>query len=110
MDLQDQLKKLFPDHVQEAQHAETKNTEPDVWLQEEPLCCKYEKRKGKPTTVIEGYNGASKDFKRLASLLKKELNVGGGIKNEQIVIQGDFRDRIMTILEEMGFHVKRVGG
>jgi translation initiation factor 1 len=110
MDLQDQLKKLFPDHVEEETDTTLDNAKHDIWLQIEPLLCKYEKRKGKPTTVIAGYNGASKDFKLLAQLLKKQLNVGGGIKNEEIVIQGDYRDRIMSILKDLGFQVKRVGG
>lgn len=109
MDLQDQLKNLFPDHVPQVEPENTNNT-PDMWIQDKPLLCKYEKRKGKPTTIIDGYNGAKSDFKTLASLLKKELNVGGGIKNEQIVIQGDYREQIMQRLIALGFQVKRVGG
>ncbi|MEO0527474.1 MAG: translation initiation factor, partial [Bacteroidota bacterium] len=46
MDLQDQLKNLFPDHI--PQKAEAKKAENTIWLQEEPIICKYEKRKGKP--------------------------------------------------------------
>ena len=63
MDLRDQLKNLFPDHIEEEVPQETPST---IWLQDEPLLCKYEKRKGKPVTVIEGYNGADSDFKILA--------------------------------------------
>lgn len=110
MDLHDQLKHLFPDHIPER---ETEIPNKDIcafWIQDPPLLCKYEKRKGKPTTVIDGYNGSSKDFKLLAQFIKKNLNVGGGIKKEQIVIQGDFRDKIMAMLVEVGFNVKRVGG
>jgi len=109
MDLQDQLKNLFPDHQPQTEPDIDRNTT-DIWVQEQPLLCKYEKRKGKPTTIIDGYNGTKKDFKALASLLKKDLNVGGGIKNEQIVIQGDYREQIMQQLIALGFNVKRVGG
>ena len=108
MDLQDQLKKLFPEHTP-SEETNTVN-EPTVWLQDEPLICKYEKRKGKPITIIEGYTGATQDFKQLAKELKKLLSVGGSFKNEQIIIQGDYRDKIMTFLKEKGFKVKRVGG
>ena len=101
MDLQDQLKSLFPDHVPSEEPL--KETPSTVWLQDEPLICKYEKRKGKPITIIEGYNGADSDFKQL-------LSVGGSFKNEQIIIQGDYRDRIMKFLQEKGFKTKRVGG
>lgn len=108
MDLKDQLKNLFPEHVPSE---EPTNEKPStVWLQDEPLICKYEKRKGKPITIIEGYNGADSDFKQLAKEIKQLLSVGGSFKNEQIIIQGDYRDRIMKFLQEKGFKTKRVGG
>lgn len=108
MDLQDQLKKLFPEHVaKEEPKTEPANT---LWLQEKPLICKYEKRKGKPITLIEGYTGAASDFKQLTQELKKTLNVGGSFKHDIIIIQGDYRDKIMQLLKDRGFNVKRVGG
>ena len=109
MDLQDQLKNLFPDHIQEK---DTLNPEKelDIWVQDEPIICKYEKRKGKPITILEGYNGASQDFKILTKQIKTTLSVGGSFKDDKIIIQGDYRDKIMTILKEIGFQVKRVGG
>jgi len=109
MDLQDQLKKLFPDHQTEESSEEHK-VENDIWMQEDPIICKYEKRKGKPITILEGYTGADEDFKKLAKELKTKLSVGGSFKNDSIIIQGDYRDKIMTILKEKGFKVKRVGG
>ena len=108
MDLKDQLKNLFLDHKTPD---ETANSEESiVWLQDEPLICKYEKRKGKPITIIEGYNGATKDFKILAKEIKTKLSVGGSFKNERIIIQGDYRDKIMQMLKDKGFSVKRIGG
>ena len=85
MDLEDQLKKLFPDHVPSEK---TPKEEPatSIWLQDDPLLCKYEKRKGKPITIIDGYNGAPSDFKQLAKEIKQLLSVGGSFKNEQIII------------------------
>lgn len=108
MDLKDQLKHLFPDHTPEPE--EEKVPQSDIWLQEDPIICKYEKRKGKPITILEGYQGATEDFKQLAKTLKTRLSVGGSVKNETIIIQGDYRDKIMDILIEKGFKVKRVGG
>ena len=108
MDLQDQLKKLFPDHIPEKE--EMKEHRSDIWLQDDPIICKYEKRKGKPITILEGYTGADTDFKKLAKELKIKLSVGGSFKDEKIIIQGDYRDKIMEILKEKGFKVKRVGG
>ncbi len=108
MDLQDQLKKLFPEHRQEIPE-DTEETS-KIWLQDDPILCKYEKRKGKPITILEGYTGATEDFKLLTKELKTKLSVGGSFKDDKIIIQGDYRDKIMQILKEKGFAVKRVGG
>ena len=109
MDLQDQLKNLFPDHVQTEsveEHSETSK----IRMQDDPIICKYEKRKGKPITILEGYTGANEDFKALAKEIKTKLSVGGSFKDDTIIIQGDYRDKIMKMLQEKGFNVKRVGG
>jgi translation initiation factor 1 len=110
MDLQEQLKKLFPNHEvsNEPELVEEKNHE--LFVQKEPMICKYEKRKGKPTTIIEGYEGEEEDFKILAKEIKTKLSVGGSFKDGAIIIQGDYRDKIMKILQEKGFKTKRVGG
>ncbi|MEZ4810875.1 MAG: translation initiation factor [Allomuricauda sp.] len=108
MDLQDQLKNLFPDHMPEDNEPDKES--PAYWLQDSPVLCKYEKRKGKPVTILEGYNGADSDFKKLAKDLKTHLGVGGSFKNDTIIIQGDYRDKIMAFLKDHGFSVKRVGG
>ena len=50
------------------------------------------------------------DFKKLAKELKTKLSVGGSFKDDKIIIQGDYRDKIMAILKTKGFNVKRVGG
>lgn len=109
MDLHDQLKNLFPDHVINNDEID-EDTDNSIWMQNEPIVCKYEKRKGKPITILEGYTGAIEDFKALAKELKTRLSVGGSYKDDKIIIQGDYRDNIMQILKEKGFAVKRVGG
>ncbi len=109
MDLKDQLKNLFPEHTEEEAPSTTNNPS-DIWMQDAPILCKYEKRKGKPITILEGYTGATEDFKKLAKEIKTKLSVGGSFKDDKIIIQGDFRDKIMLMLKEKGFHVKRVGG
>ena len=109
MDLKDQLKNLFPEHVEEVTPNE-QNEVSDIWMQDDPIICKYEKRKGKPITILEGYTGANDDFKALAKEIKIKLSVGGSFKDDKIIIQGDFRDKIIAMLKEKGFNVKRVGG
>jgi len=110
MDLQDQLKNLFPDHIEEETIDDSSNNESKIWMQDDPIICKYEKRKGKPITILEGYTGATADFKKLAKEIKTKLSVGGSFKDDKIIIQGDYRDKIMAMLKEKGFNVKRVGG
>ena len=111
MDLQDQLKNLFPDHEpDETSNEENSASNDGIWLQDEALECHFVKRKGKANTIIKGYNGADEDFKKLATTLKKELGVGGSSKNDEIIIQGDYRKQIIEILNDLGFKTKRVGG
>lgn len=111
MDLQDQLKNLFPNHVPEQEEEASPEKENAPYrLQQTPIHCMYEKRKGKPVTLLEGYSGLDADFKKLTRDLKAHLNVGGSYKNGVILIQGDYRDMIMDFLKTHGFAVKRVGG
>jgi len=107
MDLRDQLKNLFPNHIE--QDFELPKEE---FKQDTPLICKYEKkgRNGKPVTIIEGYEGEEDSLKELSKKIKKTLGIGGSEKDGKIIIQGDNRDKIMEILHKMGFKTKRVGG
>ncbi|WP_442787056.1 translation initiation factor [Flavobacterium suncheonense] len=110
MDLRDQLKNLFPEHEESNEPEEVQQENHELFIQKEPLICKFEKRKGKINTVIEGYEGDAEDFKLLAKEIKTKLSVGGSFKDDSIIIQGDYRDKIMEILKAKGFKVKRVGG
>ncbi len=110
MDLQEQLKNLFPDHKISEVTEIIEDSNHELFVQAEPMICKYEKRKGKPTTIIEGYMGSDEDFKILAKEIKTKLSVGGTFKDDSIIIQGDYRDKIMEILKVKGFKTKRVGG
>lgn len=110
MDLQEQLRKLFPEHQMSGNPESEEEQNHELYIQKEPLICKFEKRNGKPHTIIEGYEGEENDFKLLAKELKTKLSVGGSFKDSSIIIQGDYRDKIMNILKEKGFKVKRVGG
>ena len=67
-------------------------------------------RAGKTVTVIKGFEGGASELKELAKTLKNSVGVGGTIKNGEIIIQGNYRDKLMELLTEMGHKVKRVGG
>jgi translation initiation factor 1 len=67
-------------------------------------------RKGKKVTLIEGFRGSTADKKSLAKELKSSCGVGGSVGESGILIQGDFRERVVSLLQEKGFQVKRKGG
>ena len=67
-------------------------------------------RGGKVATVIKGFKGSEDDLKALAKSLKTHCGVGGSAKDGEIIIQGNFRDKIMQHLVKEGFKIKRVGG
>jgi translation initiation factor 1 len=110
MDLHEQLKKLFPEHQISSESEVVEQSPFELFIQKQPLICQYEKRKGKPTTVISGYQGNDEDFKLLAKEIKNKFAVGGSFKDGELIIQGDYRDKIMQFLQAKGFKTKRVGG
>lgn len=64
-------------------------------------------RGGKQVTVVEGFKGSQADLADLGRTLKVKLGVGGSAKDGEIVIQGDFRDRVVELLTKSGYNAKR---
>lgn len=67
-------------------------------------------RKGKSVTLITGFTGKEEDLQTLARMLKTQCGVGGTAKDGEILIQGDFCQKVLGILLQNGYKAKRSGG
>lgn len=98
-----------PDFEYENEQEETQETLPP---QQQKLRVSLDKRnrKGKAVTLITGFVGTEDDLKSLGKILKTKCGVGGSAKEGEILIQGDFREQVMKLLQQEGYKPKRSGG
>ena len=74
-----------------------------VWLDRK-------QRGGKVVTLIKGFVGTEEDAAALGRMLKSRCGVGGSVKDGEIIVQGDHRDRVVELLIAAGYKCKKAGG
>lgn len=106
MDWRDKLKALQPE-LPEGEAIPVVR-EPQKRMHQEPLRVELDKRKGKLATLISEFEGTDDALKELAKTIKVKCSTGGSSRDGEILIQGDFREKIAEILIDLGYKVKRI--
>ena len=109
MDWKDKLAALSALQQDEPDNQETiaqEEPKPQTPAQKQTLYIRYEKRNGKPATIVSEFQGTESELKELAKRLKSTLGIGGSAKDDEILLQGDVRAKVSEFLRKDGYKLK----
>ncbi len=96
-----------PDFKPEEENEEIETPAPD----QQTLYVSLERLKGgKVATIVENFIGDEKVLEDLGKTLKSKCGVGGSVKEGVIIIQGEQRDKVIALLQGLGYKTKKKGG
>jgi translation initiation factor 1 len=90
-----------PDYIQPNAEEEKQTLAPEEQLLRVILETKH--RAGKTVTIVYGFEGADADLEALGKALKNFCGTGGSVKDGEIIIQGDHRQKVFQYLKQKGF-------
>lgn len=95
-----------PDFCYETEET-SETVTPDKGQQRLRVSIEKKGRGGKTVTVISGFTGTENDLKELGRWLKSKCGVGGTVKDGEILIQGEWKQRIIDLLKADGYHLTK---
>lgn len=96
-----------PDYHYNQENEQESETLPKA---KQPLRISLDKRnrKGKAVTLITGFTGTTDDLEDLGKMVKVKCGVGGSVKDGEIIVQGDLREKVLAILQKDGYAKSRI--